>query len=304
MTPDTTDALATASPLGADSSYAPARATPVPGEIVSPFERVLHFGESRWGVAIMLGSLGLAVAVHLLIGQARVLLAARVSLPAFYKTSEYVDVEMPKEELKIAPDPTPDPSTEAKNPNVPPDQKPTAEPPPPAAARAGNLLTAPDQPGDEDTPTFVKDENGNDYGSGVVAKGGTADVGKAGAAASGVPNGTGTGTPSKGPPTPPPAPTMVAAADLSRKPSLPGANPCAGYFPTDADDHEATVTVNVVVKADGGVSSVSLIAEDPRGQGFGSAAKRCLASAKLTPALDKGGAAVMSSATFRIHFTR
>jgi TonB family protein len=301
VTPDRTDAIDESLE---SSGYAPARATPVPGQPVSPFERVLHFGESRWGLGIMAGSLALAIGMHVLVGQAHVLLAARVSLPAFYKTSEYIDVEVPKEEPKDTPEPTPDP-TEAKNPNVPQETKATQEPPPPAAARAGNLLTAPDQgAADDDTPKFVTDPNGNDYGSGVVAKGGTADVGKAGAAASGVPNGSGTGTPAKGPIAPPPAPTIVAAADLSRKANLPGANPCAGYFPADADDNEATVTVSVVVKPDGGVSSVSLVSEDPRGQGFGSAAKRCLSAAKLTPALDKAGTAVSSSTTFRIHFTR
>lgn len=294
MNPDT---------IESDASYAPARGTPVPGAAKSPFERVLHFGESRWGLAVLGGSLGIALAAHLAIGQARVLLAVRVGLPAFYKSAEYIDVqELPKEEPKEFK--TPEPSPEAKSPNVPPDQKPTQEPPPSPAAKAGNLLTDPDPTGDKDVPTFVTDPNGQEYGSGVVAKGGTADVGKAGAAASGVPNGTGTGTPAKGPPAPPPAPTVVAAADLSRKPALPNANACQGYFPNDADDNEATVVVSVVVKADGSASSVSLVSEDPRGQGFGAAAKKCLSAQRLSPGLDKSGTAVASPMQFRIHFTR
>lgn len=294
MNPDT---------IESDASYAPARATPAPTTAPSPFERVLHFGESRWGLAVLGGSLALAIAAHVAIGQARVLLAVRVGLPAFYKTAEYIDVqELPKEEPKE--EKAPEPSPEAKSPNVQPDQKPTQEPPPSPAAKAGNLLTDPDPTGDKDVPTFVTDPNGQEYGSGVVAKGGTADVGKAGAAASGVPNGTGTGTPAKGPPAPPPAPTIVAAADLSRKASLPNANACNGYFPNDADDNEAYATVSVVVKPDGSVSSVALVSEDPRGQGFGAAARKCLSAQKLTPGLDKSGAAVTSSMSFRIHFTR
>jgi hypothetical protein len=294
VTPDT---------LESDASYAPARATPVPGTSPSPFERVLHFGESRWGLAVLGGSLGIALAAHLAIGQARVLLAVRVSLPAFYKTAEYIDVqELPKEEPKE--EKTPEPSPEAKSPNVPQDQKPTQEPPPSPAAKAGNLLTDPDPTGDKDVPTFVTDPNGQEYGSGTVAKGGTGDFGKAGAAASGVPNGTGTGTPAKGPPAPPPAPTIVAAADLSRKPTLANSNACNGYFPNDADDNEATVLVSLVVKPDGSVSSVSLVSEDPRGQGFGAGAKRCLSAQKLSPGLDRSGAAVTAAIQIRIHFTR
>ncbi len=294
MNPDT---------LESDASYAPARATPVPGTSPSPFERVLHFGESRWGVAVLGGSLALALAAHLAIGQARVLLAVRVSLPAFYKTAEYIDVqELPKEEPKE--EKAPEPSPEAKSPNVPQDTKPTQEPPPPPAAKAGNLLTDPDPNGDKDVPTFVTDPNGNAYGDGVVAKGGTAEHGDPKGAATGVPKGPGTGTPAKGPPAPPPAPTIVAAADLSRKPSLSNSGACNGYFPNDADDNEATVLVSVVVKPDGGVSSVALVSEDPRGQGFGAAAKKCLSAQKLAPGLDKGGAAVTSATQFRIHFTR
>ncbi len=292
MNPDT---------LETEANYAPARATPVPAPLRSPFERVLHFGESRWGLAVLGGCLSIAIGVHLAIGQARVLLAARVSLPAFYKTSEYVDVqELPKEEPKEEPEPAPEP----KAPSVPQDTKPMQEPPPPAAAKAGALLTAPDDnPDDKDVPTFVTDPNGQEYGSGVVQKGGTADFGKAGAAASGVPSGSGTGKPAKGP-VAAAAPTIVPAANLSRKPTLSNANACAGYFPSDADDNEATVTVSLVVKADGSVSSVSLVSEDPRGQGFGAAAKRCLAAARLTPGVDKSGATVMSAAQIRIHFTR
>lgn len=293
MTPDT---------LETEANYAAARAAPMPAAARSPFERVLHFGESRFGLAVLGGCLSIAIGVHLAIGQARVLLAARVSLPAFYKTSEYVDVqELPKEEPKEekAPEPPPEP----KAPSAPQDVKPTEEPPP-AAAKAGALLTAPDDnPDDKDVPTFVTDPNGQEYGSGVVQKGGTADFGKAGAAASGVPNGGGTGKPAKGP-VAAAAPTIVPAANLSRKPTLSNANACSGYFPSDADDNEATVTVSLVVKADGAVSSVSLVSEDPRGQGFGAAAKRCLSAARLAPGLDKSGAAVMSATQIRIHFTR
>lgn len=211
---------------------------------------------------------------------------------------------------------TPDPEpTTVKSPNAPKPPanaleaaatpKPTSKAP--AAAKAGNLLVAKDdgpKAGGDEPVSFVTDPNGSSYGSGVVAKGGTADVGLPGAKVGGVV------TPGKTLAAPtatfvaPAAPTIVPAANLSRMPKLEEANACKGFFPGGADDDAADATLVVVIKPDGGVSSASIVLESPKGQGFGSAARTCLLSKRFLPGLDKSGAAVLSSTTIRVHFSR
>jgi len=216
-----------------------------------------------------------------------------------------VMIEPPKEEPP--PPGTKEDPTPATNPNVPDDSKPTKEPPPPPAAKAGNLLTAPDEPGgqkSDDPVSFVTDPNGQEYGSGTVAKGGTADIGVAGAKASGTPGGTGSGTPAKGPPSPPPPPPQVTAADLSRKPVPPGGDPCKNTYPSEADDDTATVQLLVTTKPDGHVEKVSVVAENPKGQGFGRAARTCVLNLKFGPALDKEGKGVAFTFPFNIRYVR
>lgn len=217
-----------------------------------------------------------------------------------------VDVEEKKEEPPPPPpEPEPEPAPVAQAPAAPPEAKATPEPPPPAAAKAGNLLTAPDDqktdPADEPY-SFVTDPNGNEYGSGTVAKGGTEDFGKAGAVASGVPGGTGTGVAAKGPAAPPPPQVKV---DLSRKPTLAAGDGCGkSFFPADADDDVGMVQVLVTVKPSGEVATVSVMNENPKGQGFGKAARSCLLSKKFVPGLDADGKPVMSTTPVNIRFTR
>jgi hypothetical protein len=216
-----------------------------------------------------------------------------------------VMIDAPKEEPpppEVKDEPSP-----ATNPNVPPETKPTLEPPPPPAAKAGNLLTAPDEPGgqkSDDPVSFVTDPNGEEYGSGTVAKGGTADHGAAGAKATGSPGGTGSGTPAKGPPSPPPPPPTITAADLSRKPVPPGGDPCKGTFPSEADDDTATVQLLVTTKPGGQVEKVSVVGENPKGQGFGRAARTCVLGLKFGPALDKEGKGVTFTFPFNIRYVR
>lgn len=202
------------------------------------------------------------------------------------------------------PAPEPEPAPVPQAPAAPPEAKPTQEPPPPAAAKAGHLLTADDNaPKTGDEPeSFVTDPNGNEYGSGNVAKGGTADVSTSPkAAASGVGTGGGNGNSKQGPPST--ASTMTAASDLSRKPSLPPGYGCKN-FPADADDDFAVVQVLVTVKPSGEVSNVTVMDEKPKGQGFGKAARTCVSSVKLTPALDKAGNPTGTSVTMRLTFNR
>jgi hypothetical protein len=193
-----------------------------------------------------------------------------------------------------------------------------AEPKPddatPLAARAGNLVTAKDagakdsKDSKEEPVEFVTDPDGASYGSGVVAKGGTADVALAAAGANGTAGGTGakpTGSVGAGAPRPEPAAEAITpAANLSRLPRLIEADACKGLFPTEADDDAATVTLVVVVKATGAVSSASIVTESPKGQGFGKAARACLLSKRLAPGLDKSGEATLSAATLNVRFTR
>ncbi|MGZ3417247.1 MAG: energy transducer TonB [Polyangiales bacterium] len=213
-------------------------------------------------------------------------------------------VDIPKEEPPPPPPPEPEPQP-AASPQAAPEAKATPEPPPPPAAKAGNLLTAPDEPAKpgDDPVSFVTDPDGSEYGSGVVQKGGTGDFGKAGAAASGVPNGTGKGTAQKGAPAPPPGPAIVATSDLSRKPSLPAGYSCKN-FPADADDDVANVQVLVTVKPSGEVQTVSVMDEKPKGQGFGKAARSCVTAVKLTPGLDKAGTPVLTTVAISVHFSR
>lgn len=215
-----------------------------------------------------------------------------------------VMVDIPEEKKEEPPPPPPppepEPQPEVKPAEPPPEAK--NEPPPPAAAKVGNLLTAPDDPKADksDEPySFLTDPNGNEYGSGAAAIGGTADKAPPGAVASGKPGGT--GTVAAPPPPPPPGPTV----DLSRKASLPNAaNACKGFFPGDADDDVATVKVMVTVKPGGEVASVTVMDENPKGQGFGKAARNCLLPAKFEPALDKDGKPTSGTLQFNIKFTR
>lgn len=208
--------------------------------------------------------------------------------------------EPPKEEAKEEPK-----APEAKaEPTAAPQAPPPAAPP---AAKAGALLTANDdapKAKGEEPVSFVTDPNGGAYGSGVVQKGGTAEVGAEGAKAGSV------GTTPGAPPAPkagPPAPkgdTLVAAADLSRAPKLAEADACKGYFPSTADDDAGDATLLVVVKPSGQVASATVLGETPAGQGFGAAARTCLLKKTFVPALDKSGNAVSTATKVHLRFSR
>lgn len=212
-----------------------------------------------------------------------------------------VDVEK-KEEPPPPPPPEPEPAPTAAPP-VPTEAKPDNTPPPPAA-KVGGLLTANDDKNDDPnqkTYDFVSDPDGKEYGSGNAAVGGTADHGAAGAAASGKPGGTGTGGSGS---VAAPQVQVAPPVDKSRPASLTIDNPCKGFFPGDADDDVGRVVVIVTVKPDGGVQTVSVAEENPKGQGFGKAARTCLLSAKFNPAWDKSGTPMVTTQQFNIRFTR
>lgn len=172
--------------------------------------------------------------------------------------------------------------------------------PPPPAAKAGAVLTAAPDPSPAPSAAepfdFTSDPNSHVYGSGVVAVGGTAMHGLAGAQV----GGTGKA----------PAPTakvgdgLTAASDLSEKPRLRNADPCRGYFPGSATDDVAVVSVRVVIGKNGSVSNASVLSESPRGQGFGPAAQRCMLSQNFVPALDKRGNAAATALNVNVRFSR
>lgn len=222
----------------------------------------------------------------------------------------------PPTELELEEAPEPEPPPPEPEPEPAPEEAPkiaapaAAAPAPkaaaPAAAKAAPLLTANDDPKsakDDEPVSFVSDPNGTTYGSGVVAKGGTADVGANGAKAGGVTSGTGNSTT----PTAKALATgeaLVPASDLSRAPSLPGADVCKGFFPASADDDVATVSLVVVVKPSGDVASASIASEAPKAQGFGQAARSCLLTKRFIPALDQSGKAVSTATKVTVRFSR
>jgi hypothetical protein len=52
------------------------------------------------------------------------------------------------------------------------------------------------------------------------------------------------------------------------------------------------------------VSSVSVLSESPAAEGFGDAARACLAAQRFVPPLDRAGRPTRTATQVRIHFTR
>jgi periplasmic protein TonB len=170
---------------------------------------------------------------------------------------------------------------------------------PPPAARAGAVMTAaadpalaqPTEPFD-----FTSDPNSHVYGSGVVAVGGTASHGLAGAELGGrgaepvraLPRGDG----------------LTPASDLSQKPRLREQDPCRGFFPRSARNDVALVAVRVVVGKHGQVASASVVSESPADQGFGAAARKCMLDQTFAPALDRAGLPAATAVSVNVRFSR
>ncbi|HEY8946357.1 MAG TPA: hypothetical protein VIM73_19030 [Polyangiaceae bacterium] len=172
-----------------------------------------------------------------------------------------------------------------------------------APARAARVVTAPEHAPPEqraETPIdFVSDPNARVYGAGVVARGGTGASGRPGAstgAVSGSVERAGAGGLGVG--------GLVPASDLSRPPRLNERDPCRGFFPQNTLEDSARATVLVVVTKSGAVSSVRVIGETPRGQGFGAAARSCMLSKRFEPALDRAGSAAATSLRVNVRFNR
>jgi outer membrane biosynthesis protein TonB len=239
---------------------------------------------------------------------ALVALVAHGGLGLFAVSREPVAPPPPPVDVELAyrePPPPPELEKEPEPPKQPEPVKAEAPEPiakvaaPPPAARAGAVLTAAPDPAP--TPTeaepfdFTSDPNSHVYGSGVVAVGGTATHGLAGARV----GGTGTA-----PVRPAAGDGLTAVTDLSQKPRLREADPCRGFFPDAAHDDLAVVSVRVVIGKDGKVSNANVVSESPTGQGFGAAARRCMLDQVFVPALDRDGSRAATALNVNVKFSR
>jgi outer membrane biosynthesis protein TonB len=175
---------------------------------------------------------------------------------------------------------------------------------PPEPARAGALLTAkadPVAPAAIDEPVdFTNDPSVLGFGAGVVAIGGKAKVGAANARLSVAAPSTGT----VGVALRPAGETLTPASDLSRKPGLGESDPCRGYFPSSALDDVASAAVMLTIGKSGAVSNVRLLSESPPQQGFGAAARTCMAGKRFSPGLDRDGNPTATAIRVNIRFKR
>lgn len=240
-----------------------------------------------------------ALGAHLLF--AGLALGAR---PAAPPAPPPLEVELLRPEPPAPPPVAPPPPAPAETqpaPRVAPaTSRPAAAPEP---ARVGALLTAKADPEPsakaEEPVDFTNDPSALGFGSGVVAIGGKAQIGLAHAQPSTTPAPAAVAV---GPRTGGDALTPVA--DLSRKPALNESDPCRGYFPSAASDDVASAAVLLTLAKSGAVSAVELVSESPPGQGFGAAARTCMAKKRFSPGLDQDGKPAATRIRVSIHFQR
>lgn len=123
-------------------------------------------------------------------------------------------------------------------------------------------------PAPDDGPsTFVVDTDGNDYGSGVV-----------------------TSAPDPG--------------SRARGPSRPTGTDCSAHFPSGARVAEGSATLELDVAASGATTASRVIAEQPKDQGFGVAARACARGIRFSPALDGAGQATSGKVEIRLVLRR
>lgn len=214
-----------------------------------------------------------------------------------------IDLTYNVDVVKETPPPPPEPEPAKEEPKEEPRIKDTkAEdppPPPPEAAQAGKVLTQepdPNEPVDLTGNGFVTG-NGDTFAGGTTQQGGTSKtaVRNAAAVATGAPGGTGIA--------PAPAAPKVDRSRGARVGNMASLERCP--FPAEADAEqidEATVGIEVRVRADGTAESV-VITGDP-GHGFGREAKKCAMRERYTNALDVDGNAIAATAKIRFNFRR
>ena len=319
-------------PKSSQASVGAASATPAfrphlvppPAPAHEPFARVFSFGESRRGALFTALFTLMALSIHT--GAVAGALVVRDYIKAhttYEPPQEIVDVDIsnvkedppPPAPAVTAPPPPPEPppvptADVAASPKAPDDSQ-TKDPPAAPLGQLGANLLATDvdknDPSTKDDPyVFSTDPDGKEFSGGTSGVGGGPLPGVPGGKAYGVPGGTGSGIPAQGalatapPPPPPPAVNLSKKAGFAGSPSA-----CQGFFPAEADDDAGSVQLLVMVSASGEVSTASVMSENPKGQGFGRAARSCVLGKKLySPALDAGGNAVGTQTTLNIAFTR
>lgn len=179
-----------------------------------------------------------------------------------------------------------------------------SEPPPPAA-QAGKVLTAPtdpNEPVDLTADGFVQGD-AESYVGGVTAAAGTGTAptyNPHAAPSGGVPGGKGSSVTA-------PVASVGQGPDLSKPPGIGSAASWSSCeFPPEADQDQvdyAVVTIVVTVRPDGSPLSVRVL-NDP-GHGFGRAARLCALSKQFTAGTDRDGNPVMATTPpIQVTFTR
>jgi hypothetical protein len=240
---------------------------------------------------------GIAIAAHALAAH-----WAMSAKPAAMRSLGSLEIELPTPEPPAPPPPPPVAKDEPEPAHAVAAPARAAAAAAPAPARAAALVTAKadptPSPAADEPVDFTNDPSVIGFGSGVVAVGGTARVGLAQARpapASGLTSGAG----------PKPAgDALVPLGDLSRKPGLGESDPCRGYFPSTATDDVASAAVMVTIEKSGAVGSVQLLSESPPKQGFGAAARTCMAAKRFTPGLDRDGNPARTAVRVNIRFLR
>jgi protein TonB len=165
---------------------------------------------------------------------------------------------------------------------------------PPRPAAAGALHTAnEDAPSSGEPVRFAVDAQGEGYGFGVVAAGGTSTQ-----------RGGVGGAPEPQASAPGPANGDAKLRSFAVPPRLSEVDPCRGFFPQAASVDRGQVTLTLVVSSEGRVSQASVRTEQPAGQGFGRAALLCLRDKRFSPAQDEQGRAQAAEAPVAVRFSR
>ncbi|HKU43643.1 MAG TPA: energy transducer TonB [Polyangiales bacterium] len=233
---------------------------------------------------VRLASLAAAGVSHLVLGW--FFAATPVELPTIPVTEVALEpVTLPEPEPEPEPESPPQPAAAAP----PPAPRPQRAAKPPAPAQAGTLITArePTTPEPTEPVRFVTDPNGRSFGTGIVARGGSAQHGEA-------------------PTLPLPAAggLRITPADrLRRAPQLAG-DGCRGYFPPHAQRDSGSVSLVATVLPNGSIARLDIQAETPLGEGFAAAARACLGQRKFVPALDEHGEPTAARTRINLHFTR
>jgi hypothetical protein len=99
--------------------------------------------------------------------------------------------------------------------------------------------------------------------------------------------------------------TLAAGEPVAHGPDLLAYGaPCAGYFPAKARASHGEVQLALDVDARGHAQASAVLAEQPGGQGFASAARACARRLIFAPAMTRSGAHVAGHARVKLRFDR